>query len=81
MKNNKVKTCKTHDCDNEAIVGKYCAFCTQLRKEKRAKIFGTVFGFVTFVIIAIKFIFKAIRSGTIKKGVTAAIDIFRAFKG
>lgn len=74
MKNNEFKTCKTHDCDNEAIDGKYCAFCTQLRKEKKEKIFGAIFGVGATIGIAIK-------SGYGKKAVTLAIKAFRALKG
>lgn len=31
---------KTKDCNNPALDGKYCDFCTQARKETRNKVLG-----------------------------------------
>lgn len=43
MTNKKLKQCKSKECYNPVLKGKYCIQCTQKRKETRDKILaGTV---------------------------------------
>lgn len=37
MKQEIINKCKTKNCDNNVIKGKYCQYCTQTRKDKRKK--------------------------------------------
>ena len=40
----KKETCKTKDCDNPVLDGKYCEHCKQVRKETRGKVYKVTGG-------------------------------------
>lgn len=69
MSNEIQKQCKSKDCSNPVLKGKYCEQCTRKRKEIRDKIFGGLGG------AAILGGGVAIKKGAIKQAPKAAAKI------
>ena len=48
MIDEKSKQCKTKDCYNPVLDGKYCEYCNQIRKERKDKILAVAGGAFIF---------------------------------
>ena len=59
MSKMKADSCKTRDCTNPVLSGKYCEFCKKKRKEKRNKIIaGAGSATATIAYIALTVFFR-----------------------
>lgn len=71
--NEENRICETTDCNNKALKGKYCRQCTQLKKDKRAKIKNYALGIVGGVMIPLA-------GKAIKKAPTAINAVVKIMK-
>jgi len=72
MTKNINKLCKSKNCNNLVLNGKYCEYCKQKRKEKRDQILGIMGG--TFIVG----IFAAAKKGVLKQAPAIAAKVFGA---
>lgn len=68
---NEVNICKSKDCNNPALDGKHCRYCTQARKERKRKVGKVVGGTAVGAVGAV------IKSGIWKKVPELAIKVVR----
>lgn len=50
MINVECKQCKSKECNNPVIEGKYCEYCKKRRKENKDKALATGFGLLVMVL-------------------------------
>lgn len=55
------KRCKSKECNNLVIVGKYCEYCTKKRKEKQNMFVKAICGIGAVFIAAAMTVYKTIK--------------------
>lgn len=74
---NEVNICKSKDCNNPALDGKYCDYCTQVRKERKSTAAKVAVGVAAGAVGAARAVGAVIKSGTWKKVPELAIKVVR----